>query len=103
EQGHGILHVAGIVLAVDIADTGGRAALDLILQTRARARGEETIGAIAQLEQPMQRILGFLDRATAWERAEIMSSTLLRTTMINHARKFVIAGDKQVWITFIIA
>ena len=65
----------------DEADAGGRAALDLVLQTGPGAIGEVRVRAVAQAEQFLQLLQGLAHRAGRRVRTEKPAGFLARTAV----------------------
>ncbi len=94
------LVIAGLV---DPADTGGRAALDLVQQARPVAPGKEAVGAAAQQEQLLQGIDRGVDAAGAGEGSVIGARSLARAAVLHDAREVVPFAQQDEGEAFVVA
>ena len=84
--------VARVILARYELDAGRGAAADLVLQARAAAVLEEAVAAIADAEDLLDALQGFLDRAGARKRPEVPARQVARAAVENQPRVFVSRG-----------
>ena len=98
----GVAHLRGIVGLGDLADAGGRAALDLVLQAGARAALEHGVGAVAQLEHPLQLPQRPVDRTRRRERAVIAALVAPRAAMLADHR-IVVGRHEDVGKALVVA
>ena len=93
----------GVVRLADTVDARGRAALDLIEQTRAIAPRHVAIVAAAQQEQLLQRVDRGVDRAGAGEGAVVIALGPARAAVLLDARESVIGAQQDERERFVVA
>ena len=104
--GKKIAHLAdhGVVIGLlDSSTAGPGAALDLVLQAGAGARGEHAVGTGAKRKGALQRRQGLVDCACRGEWPKISALALARATMLGDLRPGVIAAQQDVGIGFVVA
>ena len=99
----GLAHELRIVRLADFSGARGRAALDLIEQTRARAIGEITVRAGPQQKGALQGVQGAIDSPDAREGAEIGALPVAGAAMLGDLRSGVIAGQQNIGKRFVVA
>ncbi len=91
----GLADVRRVVLGRHAADARRAAALDLVQQAGAGARGERAVGARAQQERALQRIERAVHRAGRGERAVIDSAFVARAAVLDDARPALRALERR--------
>src|SRR5439155_19939838 len=90
-------------LALDAADAGGAATLDLEQQAGPGAVGEYVVAARAQQKRLLQRDQRAVDRAGRGERAEISAALVARPAVFRQLREFVIRRQMDERKGFVVA
>ena len=103
EKQNGVMHVLAVVLATDEADTGRRAALDLVLQARARAVAEEAVLALAHRKYLLHEAQALAYRRRRGIRAEVPALLALGAAVEADARKFLPIRNEDIGVTFVVA
>jgi hypothetical protein len=101
QHAHRIAHLVRVLLRRHQPDTGGAAALDLVLQAGPIAMGEEGVAAGTQQEQLLQRAQGFAHCGGRGERADVAVVAGLGAAVVADARKLV-RGEADVGIALVV-
>ena len=96
-------HLGGVVIRADIANAGGAASFDKILQTRAAAIGKDRIGTGAQAKNFLSRQHRLLNALDAGIGADINPLAFFLAAIFLQAGKGVIARQQDIGIHFVIA
>jgi len=86
QKQHRVSHVLGVVFRADIADAGGGAAFDLVLQAGSGTVAEEAVLALAHPEEFLQQMQTLPDGTGAGIGTEIAPLAALRPAVEGQSR-----------------
>ncbi len=92
-----------VVVTADSTHARRRAALDLVLQARPRAVGEDRIATTAQRKCPKQRVQGLVHGTSRRKRSEVVGAVALAATMLTDHREGVAPAQIEVGKALVVA